>query len=220
MAKDIKYSEDFINQVRFGNPSLQDYHNMKIKNYLDQVLPYLTTFHPPGNATGATKNELNQLIEYVSASRPGGKEIFDNSLVPFLNNLYTNNYPEAQADIEATTQQIVNDVLPVITKLKYYFQRPRPLQLAYYFNLQLFPTFSYFTSSPSYPSGHATLAMVLGNVLGNRYPETFDAMQEFITDVSESRLYMGVHYPTDNQMAVIICKAIVTNKEFQVKYGL
>lgn len=215
-----KYSDDYIDGIRYGNPSLQDYHNMRIENYLDKILPQLQSITPPLNSSRATKEELNILIGYGQLQKEDRKEIFDSSLVPYINDLFIRNQPAEQEHIETTTQQIVDDVLPVITKLKYYFNRPRPSQLALYYNLKLFPTYSYFTSSPSYPSGHCTLSQVIGIVLGNHYPHTWGVMQTFMKDVAESRLHMGVHFPSDNNAAILTARAITSSPEFRVKYQL
>lgn len=210
----------FIDKIRFGNPSKEDHYNMKVENYLDRIIPKLRNMSAPANSSRATKEELNLLMDYAGQVEANGrKSVFDSSLVPYIEDLFARNGADPDY-VHELTQGVVDDVLPVITKLKYYFNRPRPYQLAYYYQLKLFPDFSMFVSSPSYPSGHATLGTVLCHVLGNHYPESYETMLGFLQEVAESRLYLGVHYPSDVNMAELTARAILDNVEFKVKYKL
>jgi membrane-associated phospholipid phosphatase len=210
----------FIDEIQYGNPSKEDYHNMTQKSYLDRLLPTLRSYTPPKNSWEKTQKELNTLIEFgKQVNEKTRKTIFDTSLVPYINDLFERNGADPE-QVRKTTLQITNDVLPIITKLKYTFQRPRPFQLAKYYQVKLFPDYSYFVSSPSYPSGHTTLAAVICEVLGNHYPEAFDIMRSFVSEVAKSRLLLGVHYPSDNTMAFLTAREIVANPEFRIRYKL
>lgn len=217
---DILQQCPFIDEIQFGNPSKEDYYNMEKKGFLDRILPKLEKYTPPKNSWAKTQEELNQLIEYgKKVDTKTRKSVFDSSLVPFLNNLYEKNGADP-AHVQQITQQITDDVLPIITKLKYTFQRPRPFQLARYYKIKLFPEFSYFTSSPSFPSGHTLLAAVICEVMGNLYPESFDIMRNFVKEVADSRLLLGVHYPSDNVASFLAAREITGNPEFKMRYKL
>ena len=41
-----------------------------------------------------------------------------------------------------------------------------------------------------------------------------------IDDVAYSRLYLGVHYPSDNDFAIEIAKEILKHPDFTKKYGI
>src|SRR3954463_1241147 len=143
---------DFLDKIKYGNPTKDDLNNMQVKNYLDNLLTDLYKWEPPLNSERATREELNILANYsAQIEKRGRKNIFDGELVPYLENIFVTNggNPEFVHEI---TQNLVDDLLPLITKLKYRFQRPRPFQLAYYYQFHLYPHFSYFVSSPSYPS--------------------------------------------------------------------
>ncbi len=223
--------KDFIDQLRFGNPSKEDIANMHIENYLDKVIPELKSFTPPPNNSQATMEELKLLMEYAERYKEQGrKAVFDQSLVPYIDDLFIRNYAtdfstneiiEEEANkIKKITQTIVDDLLPVITKLKYHFNRPRPFQLAYYYKYKLYPDYSYFVSSPSFPSGHTTMGTVICEVLGNVYPSSYSKMQAFMQEVAQSRLLMGVHFPSDNNMGVLIAQRILKNPEFRMRNHL
>lgn len=210
----------FINKIVFGNPSKEDHNNISVSNYLDKLFPPLCKYSNPRNNSELTKKELQQLVNSVDSNSENRKKLFDSSLMPFVNDLFVRNGAD-KSEVEATTGNIINDVLPLVTKLKYFFNRPRPYQLAYYHgNMPLFPYFSHFVSSPSYPSGHSTLAIVTGHVLGNHYPNSWQVMQDFVVEVQESRVLLGVHFPSDNVMAQLTAKQIINYPQFRAKYGL
>lgn len=210
-----------IDSIEYGNPSRQDYQLLTVDTYLDYLIPQIEKLlPPPKNSSAGTKHELNELIDYsIQDQQSPRRHIFDKQLVPYIRELFVNNGAEKK-QVEMLTQNIIDDVLPVITKLKYSFQRPRPYQLARIYRLQLFPSYSYFVSSPSYPSGHTALAAVICETLGNVYPSSYEIMKKFVSEVSESRLYMGVHYPSDNNTALLIAEKIVSNPAFKKKYEL
>ena len=64
------------------------------------------------------------------------------------------------------------------------------------------------------------IAAVLCDVLGNQFPDSYEAMIEFTKEVRESRLYLGVHYPSDNDIAMKVSEIILSNPEFMQKYRL
>jgi len=208
-----------IDKIVFGNPSLRDYKIMQQESYLDRLVPELKMFSPPKNSSTAAVKELESLISFLSEKKEIQNHLFDNELLNFIKNIFVS----AGADpdnINQTILNIENDVAPLITKLKYFFNRPRPSQLACYYGLHLFPDFSYFTNTPSYPSGHSTLTAITCEVLGNHYPESYTQMKDLTKAVSVSRLYIGAHYPSDNDTAMIVAKKVVANPEFKLRFRL
>jgi hypothetical protein len=105
-------------------------------------------------------------------------------------------------------------------KLKFYFQRVRPYQLAYYYKLKLLPFVSYSASSPAYPSGHALQSEIFAKVVGDKYPSLFKIVNAFAKDIQMSRLFMGLHYQSDIDFSLAIADKIYENKEFKLKYQL
>jgi hypothetical protein len=108
----------------------------------------------------------------------------------------------------------------VILKLKYHFQRPRPYQLAQHYKLKLFPFSSVSAETPSYPAGHTFQAALICHVLGNHFPEKFSYFDSLAKDIEYSRIYLGLHYPSDNDFSLYCVETIIKDKDFKARYGL
>jgi PAP2 superfamily len=208
-----------VDQISFGNPCSNDLALIKKETYLDRLLPDLYAYNPPKNSSQATRDELESLVRFVNSKRDIKNNLYDEALVPHITKLFVDAGANEE-HISDVTKRVAEDCYPIITKLKYYFNRPRPSQLAHYLDVKLFPDFSYFTNSPSFPSCHTTLTTITCEVLGNHYPEAYSIMQKLIDDVMASRMYLGVHYPSDNDMARVIAKKVVGFPEFMAKFKL
>ena len=115
---------------------------------------------------------------------------------------------------------ILNECYPIITKLKYGYQRPRPYQLAAYYDIPLYPYKSHSVDSPSFPSGHAFMGKIVCEVIGLKFPETYGIMQGISTDFNNSRQFMGLHYKSDVEAGITAAICILTSRDFIIKYKL
>lgn len=104
----------------------------------------------------------------------------------------------------ATTLLVVAYLLSrlVALILKVITNRPRPY-LAYP-DLQVLGD----ATLSSFPSGHAILVTALAFVLGNKYEDWQWWLWIVVVLVGISRMYMGLHYPTDVAAGIIIGLAI------------
>jgi hypothetical protein len=57
-------------------------------------------------------------------------------------------------------------------------------------------------------------------VLGNTYPDKYDYFEALAQDITYSRMYMGLQYPSDNDFAQYCVELIVKDKEFKQRYNL
>lgn len=208
-----------INDIMFGHPNARDRTLINQATYLDKVIPDIQHYTPPPNNSKATIEELQLLVEYTQTQKVEEHHVFDEGLIPYIKNLFIG-AGASEEYIDELTKSIQEDVVPLVTKLKYMFNRPRPLQLAPYHGIVLIPEFSYFTNNPSYPSGHTCLTAITCEVLGNHYPDVYQEMIDLIKSVERSRLCLGVHYPSDNDMSRVVAKHVINNSEFRVKYKL
>ncbi len=208
-----------FDDIGFGNPSSRDFLIMKQDSYLDKLLPELQRFSPPKNSSAAAVSELKQLVNYVNSKREVKNNLYDEGLMKMIKELFMQGGADEQF-IDQVSGKIAEDVIPILTKLKFFFNRPRPAQLSYYYDLEFFPDFSYFTNSPSYPSSHVALTVITTHVLGNIYPEMYNKAIPIIEEVKKSRLLLGVHYPSDNDMSMVVAKAVLENPEFKATFKL
>ena len=213
-----------LDTITWGNPLQKHLPYLEDrKDFLDPLIPQLTKFSFPKNSSKGAREELNLLVDYVDALKSDEEALkrykaYDKSLTAVL----------AQVVVEqnlgdkgvSLIDQLIDDTKPLIVKLKFHFQRPRPYQLAQYYKLKLFPYQSQSNDSPSFPSGHTLQSRVICDVLGNHFPEKYDYFDRVAKDVEYSRLYLGCHYPSDNDYSLFIAETILSSKEFKKKYSL
>lgn len=101
---------------------------------------------------------------------------------------------------------------PLLYKLKNFYNRPRPAQLARVLGLEMYPVIPTNASSASYPSGHALDSYTCGWILGQKYPEIADQIQQFCEEVAFTRIQAGVHYRSDAEFSKIIFNKLVESK--------
>lgn len=88
----------------------------------------------------------------------------------------------------------------VLHELKYHYNRPRPYQLAEYYNIKLGGNVMESMKTPSYPSGHAAQGILIGKVLQTKLPINTDAFLEAGKRISYSRNLGRAHYPSDSRL--------------------
>jgi hypothetical protein len=77
-------------------------------------------------------------------------------------------------------------------QVKYRYFNPRPAQLDPSIRTTIgLPNF------PAYPSGHSTFSAAAASVLGYLFPASTDAFEAMADEAGVSRLYGGIHYPSD-----------------------
>jgi hypothetical protein len=209
--------------IGYGNPTIENLRCINTESYLDALFADLTQFTFPKNTSEATKEELNQLVKNLSHPLDSESISKYSAYDVYLDEYYSNYLAQYKIPKEESSkwlESIHDDVKPLIVKLKYFFQRPRPFQLAYYYKLKLIPYPTLGSDSPSFPSGHAIYSKVYSEVLGNHYPEIYDELQKIHEEVCDSRLMLGVHYQSDIDVGIYVGDRICQFKEFMIKYQL
>ena len=103
---------------------------------------------------------------------------------------------------------MVEKSVPIILKLKNYFNRPRPRALAKQYDIDLHLVELESMATPSYPSGHSTQGYLLANVLKNKYPEKSEELQKAADNISDSRNIARAHYKSDSEFGKMLGKAM------------
>ena len=212
-----------LNQVTYGNPTQKILELLNQKGLVDSLFEELKSEQMPLNDSELTKEELNEVVHGISLLQQPENEIYlkryksyDRSLIQSLVTIFK----QKGIDVEEICSSIENDINPLIAKLKVSFNRPRPYQLANYYQLKLFPYESFTANSSSFPSGHTLQAYVMLNVIGNTHPTHYKFAKSIIQDIAESRVNLGLHFPSDNDFAKEVGEKILKHKEFAKKYGI
>ena len=97
-------------------------------------------------------------------------------------------------------EELINDSRIIITKLKNYFNRPRPKKLAKNFGIKLEDIELKSMKTPSYPSGHSIQGYLVAEVLKDKYPNKSKQLDKKAKDISDSRNIARAHYKSDSDM--------------------
>ena len=153
---------------------------------------------PPENESTTTEEE----IEYLETI-PVDKNLVDSADEigqHFKNFLEPKGleYPSEELKV------IMPGVKAIILRLKYHYNRPRPWQIAQAKGLELNSETLQSSSSPSYPSGHATQGRFVARYLADLYPEYRDEITQIGEDIAYSRNMAKVHYPSDSKFGKLL----------------
>ena len=212
-----------LNQVTYGNPTIEHKVFLEEDSLVDDLFLKLKEDFFPTNDSELVKDELNEIVDYINSISDEENKAFLTRYKAYYRSLIqviTTTFKQKGIDVENLCEDIISDIKNLLYKLKYFYQRPRPYQLAQYYKLKLFPYNSFSASTPSYPSGHTLEAYVILNVIADKYPNEYQFCREMIDDVAYSRLYLGLHYPTDNDFAKEVAKEILKHPKFTQKYGI
>jgi hypothetical protein len=214
-----------VSKIVFGNPNQSDLELLQEKNYLDIILSESDELLPFENDSDKTRFELHEVIAAINSIK-GNEDLlqryylYDNSLLEYIQETLSIEMPQQANEIMQTISDINADISPLLVKLKYKFQRPRPYQLGHQFKVSLYPFPTISANSPSYPSGHAFQARIVCEVLGNKFPQFYNQLLVLAEDIANSRICLGVHYKSDIEGGFAFAEKVLMNKEFQKKYGL
>ena len=218
----------WFNNITYGNLNQRLLEILKKKCIADAVIPVLDKTYGdklnfPQNNSDSVKEELNDMVQKVNSLKDENNKShyfrylrYDRNLLQSIIAVFT----EKGLDIKEIVENVDNDISPTIIKLKQKYQRPRLNQLAEYYKLKLFPFSTISGHSPSYPSGHTLQAYVILNIVANKHPQSYSFCKEFINDVANSRVYLGLHYPSDNDASFIIGQEILKLPSIIKKYNI
>jgi hypothetical protein len=95
--------------------------------------------------------------------------------------------------------------------LKDKINRPRPYQLARAMGIEMYPLIKTDAMSAAYPSGHALTAYTMSEYYARKYPMYRGDLIMIGERIADSRVKMGLHFPSDSEISQRICSIIWKN---------
>lgn len=213
-----------LEEIIYGNPLTNQLELLQKACPYDHLLPKMFETICPSNISTLTQDELDTLVDYqmhynmLHKSTLTRYAAYDQDLIKSVGNFFYNRYNGY--DVRELFQGIVDDTKPLLLKLKYKFQRPRPHVMAAYFKKSVFPVETLTALSPSFPSGHVFQMALLTETLGSMQPSMYNDLSNLLIDVCEQRLFYRLHYPSDNDIAIQFAKTVANSKEWTTKYNI
>lgn len=163
------------------------------------VLPKVT---PPENDSSLTLKE----VKFLASVEPNPKfaESNDDVVESFMELIEKNSLDISRKDIK----KIVKESVKFIMDLKYHYNRPRPYQIAEFYDIDLNGTTLDSMKTPSYPSGHAVQGYLIGEYLAYKDPTNGEEYIGKGDDIAESRIIAKAHYPSDREYGRKIAKVL------------
>tara|TARA_Y100000996_G_scaffold404528_1_gene378706 strand:+ start:407 stop:1039 length:633 start_codon:yes stop_codon:yes gene_type:complete len=179
--------------------------NMETKIILDEMRVPTRPF--PENSSKKTRNELEWLLNYNSGMIDESFVKGGDDITKVFKDYCKDNNLEFKKEYY---DKILKESTKTILSLKYYYNRPRPYQLAEYYGLKEFENFDLPSmKTPSYPSGHSTQGHLVAELLGKTYPNHYEHFKELANMISKSRLMARAHYPSDCQFGEEVAQHIL-----------
>lgn len=158
-----------------------------------------------------TLEELDYLVSLSEVPLSPESEQFikdaDKDLViPFKNFLKEKEL--SYREVNAGVRKLLRESAILILQLKYYFNRPRPQQVADIEGIRFRQYSSESASTPSYPSGHTIQSNLVAYYLSQRYPMYERSFFNIADKISLSRMQGGMHYYSDIEYGKLIYQTI------------
>lgn len=104
-------------------------------------------------------------------------------------------------------KQFYEVVRPVLFNIKGLWNRPRPAQLAKYYNIPIDVIVTDTHHTASYPSGHTVYSTLVAMILKHHYPVIDQRKLDILVEnTAKARVLQGVHFPSDNKASIKLTK--------------
>ncbi len=192
--EDTKYSFEIPKEKKVSNFITIDW---------EGIIP-----EPPSNESEITKDELEYLSKLTRMRTPEDEE-----LVRLVDKHPIRIYEEFARKHKlkipmGRIEKAIEIITPIILNLKWKHNRPRPFQLARFYGLNIDVIKTDTHQTPAYPSGHTAQAGIIAPIMAEEYPKYTSEFYELVSRAGLARCLQGVHYPTDNDVSMVISGAV------------
>jgi len=199
--KDLRYSQPFVYETGQGILGI----NWK------NILP-----NPPANDSATTKKELDLVIKAAANRSNKATELVykvdDDPLHLFYDFLETKDLKYNRSLFD----EYYNILESYVYATKYHYNRPRPDQIAPYYNEKVKVIYTSTHQTPAYPSGHTAYAALSAHMLSKKFPQYKKEFFDLAEMAGTARILQGVHYPSDNVAGFALAKVIFKTIERKV----
>ncbi len=206
-----------IDELKYGNTpadlqELATKPNDPIRTWFieKQIASYIIKA-APANSSEETREELNTILSTMRAVSADdvsfAREVEESWEQAFLDFFMVKGITETMGEIK----RVDNQTESILFYLKDVINRPRPYQLAYYYEVPLYPSIHTDANSAAYPSGHALSAYVIAEHFSRKYPQYRPELNVLAERIALSRVQMGWHYPSDGDISKKISDIIWKN---------
>lgn len=176
-----------------------DYPITLFEDFEISLMPY------PENSSKQTIDELKEL-SLIEGDEDFVKEHDD------VDGIFQKKHKELGLEFNRNeAKDLLRQSSKYIMKEKYKYNRPRPYQLAEFYNIDLNGVDLDSMKTPSYPSGHATQGYLLGKFYSDRHPDYRKEFMRLGEDVAESRIVAKAHFPSDKKAGIDLAEKLFDN---------
>ena len=203
-----------LNQLAYGQATIEERMLIDSGTQFEKHVKVFQNDPYPENVSTEAKQEIYEIVAKLEklVDEDWRKRCFfiDRQLGKYLNGYAQ----KAGVRHFKSIFEQVNDLYlsSLIFQTKYYYNRLRPNQLAYYLKMGLTSANTTTGNTPSYPSGHTLQAHFFTKLISDvmNIPWSDEPTRE----VAASRMSMGIHYKTDNDFAIKISEYLLDTDEY------
>tara|TARA_Y100000385_G_scaffold182409_1_gene188405 strand:+ start:4787 stop:5425 length:639 start_codon:yes stop_codon:yes gene_type:complete len=196
MIKLSKILNEGKDEIIFGKPS--EKHVKKMNRSFGVFegfnMTNLYNIPPSPNSSSETLEELFELDKIKP--NPDFVRKADNIVEYFIER--TSDL-DIKKDLKTFIESVIHDSGPIILRLKYHYNRPRPIQVAKMQGLKFHHQPLESAMSPSYPSGHTAQSYLLAYMLSDIYNKYKNRFFKIAEEISVSRNVARQHFISDSE---------------------